>query len=116
MSTAIDSARVGTTREIDNDYIITYIRRRYFLPSFFASLSCLRILFHIAACWYPPRNSERGYIRKEGADRNGQRACMHQVCILQSVIRGILELVHASEKFPRLRGFQRQVDKLVMIV
>ena len=49
MSTAIDSARVGTTREIDNDYIITYIRRRYFLPSFFASLSRLRILFHIAA-------------------------------------------------------------------
>jgi hypothetical protein len=27
MSTAIDSARVETTREIDNDYIITYIRR-----------------------------------------------------------------------------------------
>ena len=115
MSTAIDSARVGTTREIDNDYIITYIRRRYFLPSFFASLSRLRILFHIAACWYP-KDSERGYIRKKGADRNGQRACMHQVCILQSAIRGTLELVHTLEELPRLGGSQHQVDKLVMIV
>ena len=90
MSTAIDSARVGTTREIDNDYIITYIRRRYFL-SFMSTYS--------ADYWYP---KERRYIGKEGQDRNGQRA--HQVCILQSAIRGTLELV------------KRQVDKLVMIV
>ena len=31
-------------------------------------------------------------------------------------IRGTLELVHALEEFPSLKGSQRQVDKLVMIV
>ena len=54
-----------------------------------------------------PRNSEREYIGKKGEERNGQRACVHQVCILQSAIRGTLELVHASEEFPGLRGSQR---------
>ena len=110
MSTAIDSARVGTTREIDNDYIITYIRRRYCLPSFFASLSRLRILFHIVVCWHP---KEQRYI---GRPKWPEGACMHQVCILQSPIRGTLELVHTLEELPRLRGSQHQVHKLVMIV
>jgi len=70
MSIAIDSARVWTTRGIDNDYFITYVRRRYFHPFFFTSLSRLCIPFHIAAYWY---TKERGYIGKKGEGRNGQR-------------------------------------------
>jgi len=93
MSTAIDRE---TTRQIDNDYIITYIQRRYFLPFFFASLSLLRIPFHIAVYWY---SKERRYIGKKGEGRNGQWA---HVCILQLAIRGTLELVHALGEFPRL--------------
>lgn len=60
-----DSARVEATRKIDNAYIITYIQRRYFLPSFFASLSCLRIPF-ISPPIGTPRNEDTS--GKKGED------------------------------------------------
>jgi len=96
MSTAIaiDSARVETTREIDNDDIITYIRRRYFLPASFTatysfSYRCLLVL-------------QGTRIHREEGERPKwpEGACMHQIYILQLAMEELWNWYTPWKSFP----------------